>query len=125
MDGGSYRIKMQNRERHAKRTLWFRGQNVPILYGDHRRDLFGSEDWIARGTIARIGASLFATVFFCASIALLLASPRLRDEIWKAIGGVSGQVFGTVLAVLACLVACIGVFVTFRLFRGVVRSFHK
>ena len=109
----------------ARRTMWFRGQNVPILYGSDRKDILGSGDWIARGTIQRIGATIFATGFFCGSIALVVASPRLRDEIWEAIDGVSGQVFGTLLAGFAFLVACIGMFVTFRLLRAVVRSFYK
>ena len=124
-DCGSYLLKMQKGERDAKRTMWFRGQNVPILYGSDRKDILGSGDWIARGTIQRIGATIFATGFFCGSIALVVASPRLRDEIWEAIGGVSGQVFGTLLAGFAFLVACIGMFVTFRLLRAVVRSFYK
>ena len=64
-DCGSYLLKMQKGERDAKRTMWFRGRNVPILYGSDRKDILGSGDWIARGTIQRIGATIFATGFFC------------------------------------------------------------
>jgi hypothetical protein len=105
--------------------MWFRGQNVPILYGRGRKDTFGSEDWIARGTIQRIGATIVAAVFFCASVALFIAGLLIRAQISVTVGGVFGQIFGTVLAVLAFLVACIGMFLTFRLVQGVVRSFYK
>ena len=115
---------MQKEERQPKHTMWFRGQNVPVLYGRGRKNIFGSEDWTAQGTIQKIGATIFATVFFCASGALFVASLLVRAEISETVGGVSGLVLGTVLAVLAFLVACIGMFVTFRLVRGVVRSFH-
>ena len=105
--------------------MWFRGQNVPVLYGRGRKGIFGSEDWIARGTIPKIGATIFATVFFCASVALFIASLLVRTEISETVGGVLGPIFGTVLAVLAFVVSCIGMFLTFRLARGVVRSFYK
>jgi hypothetical protein len=116
---------MQKGERQAKRTMWFRGQNVPILCSTRRKDIFGSEDWIARGTIQRIGTIFFATAFFCGSAALFVTSPRLRDEISEMIGGVSGRIIGTGLAAFAILVACVGMFLTFRLVRGVVRAFYK
>ena len=112
-------------ERQPKRTMWFRGQNVPILYGRSRKDIFGSEDWIARGAIQRIGATIVATVFFGGSIALFVASFLMGTRTSEIAGGVLGQILGTVLAVLAFLVACIGMFLTFRLVRGVVRSFYK
>ncbi len=115
----------QTAEGQPKRTMWFGGQNVPILYGGGRKDIFGSEDWIGRGPIQRIGTTIFATGFFCASVALFIASFLVRAQISGIVGGVFGQIFGTVLAVLAFLVACIGMFLTFRLVRGVVRSFHK
>ncbi len=123
--GWSYLSKMQKGERQAKRTTWFRGQNVPILYSTGRKDILGSEDWIARGTIQRIGTIIIATVFFCGSAALVVASPLLRDEISEMIGGVLGLIVGTGLAAFAILVACIGMFLTFRLVRGVVRAFNK
>ena len=119
------RLEMKNRERQTKRTMWFRGQNVPILYSTRRKDIFGSEDWIARGTLQRIGTIIFATVFFCGSAALFVASPRLRDELSEMIGGVLGRIVGTGLAAFAILVACIGMFLTFRLVRGVVRAYSK
>src|SRR5260370_35698142 len=73
LHGGSYLLKMQKGERQTKRTMWFRGQNVPILYSSTRKDIFGSEDWIARGTIQKIGTTIFATVFFCGSNSLFFA----------------------------------------------------
>jgi hypothetical protein len=103
----------------------FRGQNVPILYGRGRKSIFGTEDWTARGTIQKIGATIFATGFFCASVALFVASLLIRAQVSENVGGVLGQIFGTVLAVLALVVACIGMFLTFRLVRGIVRSFYK
>jgi hypothetical protein len=116
---------VQKTERQPKRTMWFRGQNVPILYGRGRKDILGSEDWIARGTIQRIGATIVATVFFCGSAALFVASLLIRAQISETVGGVFGQIFGTVLAVLAFLVACIGMFLTFRLVRGIARSIYR
>jgi hypothetical protein len=103
----------------------FRGQSVPILYGRGRKDIFGSEDWIARGTIRRIGAAIFATGFFGVSVALFVASLVVRAHTSEMVAGLLGQIFGTVLAALVFLVACIGMFLTFRLVRGIVRSFYK
>jgi hypothetical protein len=116
---------VQKGERQTKRTLWFRGQNVPILYSRGRADGLLSTDWVARGTIQRIGATIFATGFFCGSAALFVASLSMRAQTSEIMGGVLGQIFGIVLAILAFLVACIGMFLTFRLVRGVVRSLHK
>jgi len=123
--GGSYLLKMQKGERQTKRTMWFRGQNVPILYSSARKDIFGSEDWIARGTIQKIGTTIFATVFFCGSIALFVASLLMRAQTSEMVGGVWGQIFGFILAVLAFCVACAGMIFAVRLVRGVVRSFYK
>lgn len=119
------RLEMQNRERQTKRTMWFRGQNVPILYGQGRKDIFGSEYWVARGTIQKIGVIILATVFFCASGALFVASRSIRAEVSEFVNGVPGQLFGTALAVFAVGVALCGMFLTFRLVRGVFRSFYK
>jgi hypothetical protein len=116
---------MQKGERQTKGTMWFRGQNVPILYGSSRKDIFGSDDWIARGAIQRIGVAVFATGFFFGSIALFVASLFLRGEISENVGGVLGQIFGFTLAVLAFSVACAGMFLAVRMGRGVVRSFYK
>jgi hypothetical protein len=115
----------QKGERQTKRTMWFRGQYVPILYSSDRTDGFLSKSWVAKGTTQRIGAIIFATVFFCGSTALLVASILMRVQISETMKGVLGQVFGIVLAVLAFLVACFGMLLTFRLARGVVRSFHR
>jgi hypothetical protein len=118
-------LTAQRGEKQPKRTMWFRGQGVPILYSSRRKDIFGSEDWIARGTTQKIGATIFATVFFGGSVALFVASPLVRAEISEAVGGVLGRVFGVMLAVLAFVVACAGIFLSFRLMRGIVRAFHS
>lgn len=116
---------MQKGERQTKRTTWFKGQNIPILYGSARKDLFGSEAWIATGTIRKVGATIFAAVFFCGSLALFAASLLVRGEISENVGGVVGQVCGFILAVLSLLIACAGMFLAVRMARGVVRSFHN
>jgi hypothetical protein len=118
-------VRVQKGEGQTKRTMWFRGQFVPILYGRSRKDIFGSEDWVAKGTTQRIGAIMFAAVFFCGSIALLFGGVLVRAEISQSMGGILGQVFGIGLAVLAFLVACTALLLTFRLVRGVVRSVYK
>ena len=105
--------------------MWFRGQNVPILYTSHRTSIFGTEQWIARGTIQRIGAIIFALVFFCASIALFFASTITRVKIAGETGGLLGQVFGIVFALLAFLIGCVALLLTFRIARGVIRSFRN
>jgi len=66
-----------------------------------------------------------ATVFFCASGALFVASRSIRAEVSESVNGVPGQLFGTALAVFAVGVALCGMFLTFRLVRGVFRSFYK
>jgi hypothetical protein len=95
--------------------MWFRGQFVPILYGSSRKDVFGSEVWVCRSTIQRIGAILFATVFLGGGIALLFTVPAMRVEIAQATGDFWGQVFGIALAVPACLVACTAILLALRL----------
>src|SRR5260370_24948869 len=98
--------------------IWFRGHYVPILYSPGRTGRFLSKDWVAKGTTQRIGAIIFATVFFCGSTALFFASILMRAQISEAMRGVLGQIFGIVLAALAFLVACFGMLLTFRLCRG-------
>jgi hypothetical protein len=78
-----------------------------------------------RGTVQRIGASILAVVFFCASVALFVASPFIRVQTLQYMRGIVGQVFGTLLLVLAVLTASGIMFVAFRLGQGVVRSFHR
>jgi hypothetical protein len=117
-------VRVQKGEGQTKRTMWYRGQFVPILYGRSRKDIFGSEDWVAKGTIQRIGALVFAAAFFCGSIALPFAGVLVRAEISQRMAGILGQVFGMGLAVLAFLVACTAMLLSFRLVRGVVRSFQ-
>ncbi len=111
--------------RKTERTMWFRGQYVPILYSRNRVGIFGTEQWVARGTIQRVGATIFAMVFFSSSIGLFLASVIVRGQIAAETGGFLGQVFGTAFAVLAFCVGCFALLLTFRLARGVARSFHK
>src|SRR5260370_30935229 len=101
---------MQKGERQTERTMWFRGQNVPILYSSTRKDIFGSEDWIARGTIQKIGTTIFATVFFCGSIALFVASLLIRAPTLEMVVRVWGQIFWFFLAVLPFCVSCAWVF---------------
>lgn len=112
-------------EPQTKRMMWFRGQFVPILYSHGRKDVMGSEVWVAKGTPQQIGAGIFAMVFFCGSVALFVASSLVRAQILKELGGILGQIFAAGLAVLALLAGCLGIVLTFRLTRGVVRSFHK
>ena len=111
--------------RKTKRTMWFRGQYVPILYSRNRASVFGTAQWVARGTIQRIGAIIFAMIFFCSSIGLFLASVVVRSQIAAETGGFLGQVFGIAFAVFAFCVGCFALLLTFRLGRGVARSFHK
>jgi hypothetical protein len=105
--------------------MWFRGQYVPILYSSDPKGRFLSKDWVARGALQRIGAIIFGTVFFCGSSGLFFSSFVTRARIADATGGVLGQIFGTILALIAFLVACVGMLLTFRIARGVVRSFYK
>jgi len=111
--------------RKAKRTMWFRGQYVPILYSRNRDSIFGTEQWVARGTIQRIGAIIFAMIFFCSSIGLFLASIVVRGQIASETGGFLGEAFGIAFTVLAFCVGCFALLLTFRLARGVARSYHK
>lgn len=118
-------MNLLKRERQPKNTMWFRGQFVPTLYGRSRKDIFGSKDWVAKGTLQRVGAIIFAVVFFCGAIALPFAAILARVEISQSTGGAWGQVFGTGLAALAFLVAFAAMLLSFRLVRGIVRSFYK
>jgi hypothetical protein len=111
--------------RKTKPTMWFRGQYIPILYSRNRASIFGTEQWVARGTMQRIGAIIFALIFFCGSIGLFLASVMVRGQIAAETGGFLGQVFGIAFSVLAFCVGCFALLLTFRLARGVARSFHK
>jgi hypothetical protein len=118
-------MKNDNHQRKEAGQMWFRGQNVPILYGRGRKNIIASEDWTARGTVQRIGATIFAIGFFCGSVAFAVAGFLVGSKLSENVGGILGQILGTLLTFLAFLVACIGMFLTFRLARGVVRSFYK
>lgn len=115
---------MQKRERQPKDMMWFRGQFVPIVYGRSRKGIFGSKDWVARGTLQRVGASIFAAVFFCGAIALPFAAILVRAEISQT-RGIWGQICGIGLAALAFWVAFAAMLLSLRLVRGIVRSFYK
>jgi len=116
---------MRNGERQPKHMMYFRGQFVPTLYGRSRKDIFGSKDWVAQGTLQTVGAIIFAAAFFFGAIALPFAAILARAEISQSTGGAWGQVFGIGLAVLAFLVAFATMLLSFRLLRGIIRSFYK
>src|SRR5262245_22852146 len=116
-------ISRQNAEPQTRRMIWFRGQSVPILYNSDRANIFGTERWIGRGLIQRIVAIIFAAVFFCGSMLLFVGCILVRTEIARAMGGVLGQVFGIVFAILAFLVGCITLLLSFRIAQGIIRSF--
>jgi len=105
--------------------MWFRGQYVPILYSRNRASIFGTEQWVARGTMQRIGAIIFAMIFLCGSIGLFLASIVVRGQIAAETGGFLGEVFGIAFTVLGFCVGCFALLLTYRLARGVARSYHK
>jgi hypothetical protein len=105
--------------------MWFRGQNVPILYGGRRKDIFASEDWVATGTVQKIGATLFALIFFLASLSLFGGSFLLRNEPFYDVGTVLSAIFRTLLVALCLGLGCAAMFIAIRLSRGIFRSFHK
>jgi hypothetical protein len=92
--------------RKTKRTMWFRGQYVPILYSRNRASVFGTEQWVARGTIQKIGTIIFAMTFFCGSIGLFVVGVIVRGQVAAETGGFLGQVFGIACSVLAFCVGC-------------------
>jgi hypothetical protein len=118
-------LKVPQRKQKFKSTMWFRGQFVPILFSHNRKDIFGSEDWVATGTIQRIGASIFAAIFFSGSITLIFAAVLVRAKVSESVGGFLGQTFGIMLAVPVFLTALVSLLLTFRFVRGIVRSFYK
>jgi len=88
--------------------------------------MLGTEDWVARGTIQRVGASFFAAVFSCLSAALFVASLYIRGEVLAyAGGGIIGQIAGAAITALVVPGASLVMFLSFRIVRGVVRSFRK
>jgi len=125
MEKGKPFSTVQQGERQPKGMMWFRSQYVPILYSRGRTDGFLGKDWVARGTTQRIGASIFAIVFFCSSVALFVAGSLIGAKTSQDMDGIVGQISGIVLAALAFLVACFVMFLTFRLVRCIVRSFQK
>jgi hypothetical protein len=112
-------------KRQTKRTMWFNGQRVPILYSSDRKDLFLSEAWRPKGAIQKIAASMFAAFLFILSITLLFASTMLRREILQVVPGILGLVSGFALALLVFLVGGAVLFVAIRLVRVTAQSFHK
>src|SRR5579872_2446789 len=106
-------MRMHKHVRQHKEMTWFRGQFVPILSGRRRKDIFGSEVWIAQGTLARVGAIIFAAVFFCGAIAILFAAILVRAEISQRMGQALGPVFAKGLLFLAFLVAFTALLLSF------------
>jgi hypothetical protein len=118
-------LAFQNRKQRSSR-VWFKDKNVPILRVSTRKDMLGTEDWVARGTIQRVGASFSAAVFFCLSAALFVASLYIREEVLAyAGGGIVAQIAGAALTALVVLGASLIMFLSFRIVRGVVRSVRK
>lgn len=87
--------------------------------------MLGTENWIARGTVQRLGASLFALVCFCLAVSLSVAIFFVKAEVREDVGGGLGEILGLVLASGAFLGACLATFLAFRVVRGLVRSFRK
>jgi len=112
-------------ERQGKRMVWFTGQYVPILHASTRKDMPGTERWVARGTTQKIGAIIFAIVFFCTSVALLVASLFIRAEVLAYSGGIMAQIVGVALTVLTLVGASLVMFLTFRIVQGLIRSFQR
>ena len=94
-----------------------------LSYGPE--DIILSKEWTARGTVQRIGASVFATILFLGSAALLLAGLLLWAQVSNAMGGILGQMLGALLALSPFFLACGLMFFAARLIRGIYRSFHR
>jgi hypothetical protein len=100
-------------------------QNTPILQSRGPRDSLLSKGWTARGAIQVVGATIVAIGFLLGSVALFVASIGVRSQTAEMIGGIVGQIFGIMLAMLAFSLACGLMFHAARFLRGVARSFHK
>jgi len=85
----------------------------------------GTEAWVARGNVQRVGVSFLAMFFLCFSVALLIAIPFLAAEILREVDGFLGRILGTVLVALVLAGASFIMLMSFRMFRGVVRSYRK
>jgi hypothetical protein len=118
-------MSLQNREHRPKGMMWFGGQYVPILSSSSRKDMPGTEAWVARGNVQRIGVSFLAMFLLCFSVALVVSTPFLAAEILREVDGFMGRMLGTVLVALVLAGASLVMFMSFRMFRGVARSYRK
>lgn len=108
-------------KRHARR--YQRNSFRLLSYGP--KDIILSKDWTARGTVQRVGASVFATILLLGSIALLLAGFLLWAQVSNAIAGTLGQMLGALLALLPFFIAYGLTFFAVRLIRGICRSLQR
>jgi hypothetical protein len=111
----------------TKRPMRFteRPRNVPILQSRGPRDSLLSKGWTARGAIQSVGATIVAVGFLLGSVALFIGSIVVRAQTAEMIGGILGQIFGIMLAMLAFSLACALMFLAARFLQGVARSFYK
>lgn len=100
-------------------------QDPPRLRTRGPQDSLLSKDWRARGATQRIGATVFATVLLFGSVALVAACVLLRIQVSEAVGGISGQVLGSAIALFPFLIACVLTFLAIRLIKGISRSFRR
>lgn len=101
-------------------------EEPPILRATGPEDNLLSKDWVAKSAVQRIGVAMIATVFFLGSCFMLLASTLLKtDPSTRALGNFLGPATMFLLGGLAFLIAGIGLFVSIRLMRGVVRSLRR
>jgi hypothetical protein len=112
-------------EQISKERLREQYQRPPILRGTGRQGNLLSKDWVARGAVQGIGATIFALVFILGSIALFIGSLLVRAETSDVMGDVLGPIARTMLAVFGFSIGCVAMFLGVRLLRGVARSFHK
>jgi TRAP-type C4-dicarboxylate transport system permease small subunit len=100
-------------------------RDLPRLRTSGPKDNFFSKNWKARGRVQQVGASLFATLFFVSSLAMIVASAVLQAQVSNAVEGILGRVLGAAVALVPCLMACALIFFAVRLIKGVNRSLHQ
>jgi hypothetical protein len=97
----------------------------PILRSLGPKDILLSMDWVARGTVQRIGASILATISLFGAIGLFVGSLVLMTQSSVRINGILEPISRVVLTVIGLFLSWIAVLITIRLYRGIARSFHK
>jgi hypothetical protein len=102
-----------------------RRNDPPILRSLGPKDILLSMDWVARGTVQRIGASILATISLFGAIGLFVGSLVLMTQSSGGINGVLEPISRIVLTVIGLFLSWIAILITIRLYRGVARSFHK